>query len=115
MSERTLRERFETLLSFSSMIHPDSHHEILRLLDLALDGGWSGPRGTKDMAYKNRWLTPPQVAELIGFTVRFLEIQRQKGCGPPYYRISNRVRYSRADVEDWLSQFRYTSTSGEGG
>ena len=65
------------------------------------------------MVDQDTWLTPPQVADLIGFTVRFLEVQRQKGCGPPYYRISNRVRYSRADLEDWLSRFRCPSSSDE--
>ncbi len=65
------------------------------------------------MGHQDKLMAPPEAAEFLGFTVRFLEQKRYQGGGPPFYRISNRVRYSRVELQGWLSERRFTSTSDE--
>jgi predicted DNA-binding transcriptional regulator AlpA len=52
---------------------------------------------------------PEETAELAGIARGTLASLRQKGEGPPYFKISYRnVRYSRAEVLDWIAQRRVT-------
>lgn len=51
-------------------------------------------------------------AELLGITPRTLQSWRISGGGPVYIKISARcVRYRRADLVDFISKRRQTSTS----
>ena len=38
---------------------------------------------------------------------------RVTGDGPPYYRLGNRVRYVRAELDEWVTGSRMTSTSDD--
>ncbi|KAF2778583.1 helix-turn-helix domain-containing protein [Streptomyces sp. OM5714] len=53
-------------------------------------------------------LTPAQVAAEYGVAVRTLANWRYLGIGPKFVKLtqgrSGRVRYSRADVDAWISQ-----------
>lgn len=56
--------------------------------------------------------TPPQAAEYLSLSPRWLELKRYSGGGPPFVRISARcVRYRLSDLEDWVSQRVRLSTS----
>jgi hypothetical protein len=59
-------------------------------------------------------LNTSQLADEIDVSPRTVEGWRLTGEGPPYIRCGSRaVRYRRADVIDWLSARRFTSTSAE--
>ena len=63
----------------------------------------------------DRLLNPEEAAEFIDMTVRFLEVRRHRGGGPPFIRISgNRVKYSLADLRAWIAERRRFSTSDPG-
>ncbi len=53
-----------------------------------------------------KYLTPAQVAELTGYTVRTLSMWRYEGRGPKYVKTSpgrsGRVRYEQAVVVAWM-------------
>ena len=55
--------------------------------------------------------SPAEVAQLLGITLSAIERMRERGAGPPYYRVSGgtirgRIGYRKRDVEEWLSKRR---------
>ena len=51
----------------------------------------------------DRFLTTKEVADLLRISPRTLENWRQRGGGPPYRVISQRlVRYSREELMVWV-------------
>jgi predicted DNA-binding transcriptional regulator AlpA len=61
-------------------------------------------------------LSEKQVAAMLGLEPPTLRNWRVKGQGPRFVRLSRRaVRYSRADVEEWVASRRRRSTSDGGG
>lgn len=60
-------------------------------------------------------LTTAEAAAMIGIKPNTLEIWRCKGKGPRFLKASDRkqapVRYARAEVESWIEQHTFTSTS----
>ena len=58
-------------------------------------------------------LTPQQAAEVLGLSVKTLATWRSTGRNAlPYIRVGARIRYSVADLEDWLNTRARTHTSG---
>ena len=56
-------------------------------------------------------LSTKQLAEWLGVSRQWAEINRSKGLGPPWVRISpTRIRYRRADVLCWLAERTYNAT-----
>ena len=47
------------------------------------------------------WLTPEEVADILGYTVNSLRTMRSKGQGPKYYK-AGRIRYKTEDVDTYL-------------
>lgn len=61
-------------------------------------------------------LSTAEAAELLGLQVQTLRAWRMKGKGPSYIRYGGRqgrVFYSQGDVENWLAERTYDSTSHE--
>ena len=56
-------------------------------------------------------LTQPQAAELTRLSGRTLERHRLAGTGPKFVRLGRRVLYRRDDLEQWLIECTYRSTS----
>lgn len=56
-------------------------------------------------------LDQSHVAMLLGTTTKFLEARRVRGGGPPFIRVGRLCRYSRADLNVWLTSHRMSSTS----
>ena len=60
----------------------------------------------------NRLMDEREAASLICYSVRALQNWRHRGGGPKFIRISSRsVRYTYADVMEWIDQRRVANTS----
>lgn len=58
-------------------------------------------------AAPREYLSPAQVAELLGLSTRTLWRWRCRGTGPAWSRCGDRaVRYRRADVDAWVAAGR---------
>ena len=61
-----------------------------------------------------RLLTTDEAGEILGLTRRAMEERRRRGSGPPYIRVGgSTVRYRLADLEEWLDERTFQSTSEE--
>lgn len=60
-------------------------------------------------------MTSPEAAEYLRLSARTLEGMRVDGTGPRFYKVGPgrraKVVYRVADLEDWLRQFQFGSTS----
>lgn len=60
-------------------------------------------------------LTTVEAAEYLRLSPRTLEDMRVTGNGPRYFKLGpgrrSKVVYRREDIEGWLTQFGYGSTS----
>jgi excisionase family DNA binding protein len=54
---------------------------------------------------------PTAAAAQLGVKSATLAKWRVRGGGPPFLKVGSRVRYSRADLEQWLGERRRRSTS----
>ena len=54
-----------------------------------------------------------EAAALLGLSPRTLDRYRVTGQGPAFHKFGTRVRYARADLEDWAASRRVTSTSDD--
>jgi hypothetical protein len=55
--------------------------------------------------------SPQELARFLGITLSALERMRERGSGPPYYRVTGgsirgRIGYRKRDIEEWLSTRR---------
>jgi hypothetical protein len=66
------------------------------------------------MDYKNKLLTPPQVARKLGVAKWTLQHWRMSGYGPPYVKIGRKIFYLEADVDKRVVDQRRRSTSDPG-
>ncbi|MFF1730072.1 helix-turn-helix transcriptional regulator [Streptomyces sp. NPDC058247] len=53
-------------------------------------------------ALPERYLTPTDVADLLGVPVETLYQWRRKGTGPKGFRVGRHVRYHPGDVGSWV-------------
>ncbi len=56
-------------------------------------------------------LTEQDVAALTRLSTRTLERRRLDGTGPTFIKLGRRVVYRRQDVDSWIEQNRFASTS----
>ena len=56
-------------------------------------------------------LTPEQAAKYLGFTDGWLAKLRMRGGGPKYVRLGRKCRYTRPDLDAWISAHRVGNTS----
>ena len=54
---------------------------------------------------------PTDAANYLGLAVQTLSRWRVEGGGPPYLKLGSRVRYDRADLDEWLDQRRRRTTA----
>lgn len=47
-------------------------------------------------------LTPQECAEMLKVSLDVLRRLRQKGGGPPYFKVKGRVRYDKEAVNEWV-------------
>ena len=60
----------------------------------------------KTLPKKDQYLTEKKVAELTGFSVKYLQKLRHRGEGPPYIKIGRSIRYKWSDVVKWMDSHR---------
>lgn len=60
------------------------------------------------------YLNTEAAAIYIGFSKPQLEIWRSQGDGPPYLKLARAVRYSRADLDAWMSSHRQSHIGQNG-
>jgi len=63
------------------------------------------------MAGNTFLLDPQTTAEELGIKTNTLAKWRVAGGGPPFVKIGSRIRYSRADLDQWIDARRRRSTS----
>lgn len=56
-------------------------------------------------------LTPKQLAAKLGVHENTLAKWRLYGGGPAYIKVQRHVRYAEADVEAWLNERKFQSTT----
>jgi hypothetical protein len=56
-------------------------------------------------------LTPEQAAKYLGFTVGWMAKLRMRGGGPNWIRLGTKCRYTLADLDEWISAHRVSTTS----
>jgi len=60
-------------------------------------------------------MTSPEAAEYLRLSPRTLEGMRVDGTGPRYFKMGPgrraKVVYRTSDLEEWLTQFKFGSTS----
>jgi excisionase family DNA binding protein len=66
------------------------------------------------MTKTNEWLSPQQLADMLGVPVRTIYGWRSRHEGPRAYRIEKHVRFRLADVDNWLEE-RANGQRGEPG
>ena len=57
------------------------------------------------------YLGTREAAAILGLSPRTLDRYRVTGEGPAFHKFGRRIRYARADLEDWAGARRMTSTS----
>ncbi|RJT81964.1 DNA-binding protein [Arthrobacter cheniae] len=62
-------------------------------------------QGTAE-ATPTEWLSPQQIANELGITVRTYYEWRTKGKAPRALRIGKHLRTSRADFDSWIEERR---------
>jgi excisionase family DNA binding protein len=56
-------------------------------------------------------MTPKQAAKYLGFTEGWLAKLRMRGGGARWIRLGRKCRYTRADLDAWISAHRVSNTS----
>ncbi len=59
----------------------------------------------------NRLLSRDEVDAIYGIPKRFLELAACKGDGPVFVKVGRLTRYRVADLEAWIEEHRFSSTS----
>lgn len=59
----------------------------------------------------NEYYTTEQLAERLTISKKTLERMRGNGTGPKFNKAGHRVLYSLTNIENWLSENEFTSTS----
>lgn len=67
------------------------------------------------MGNKSEWISPKELAELVGLPLSTIYGFNTDGTGPRRIRVGKHVRYRRADVEAWLNRHFVGSDGLEAG
>lgn len=57
------------------------------------------------------YLNTQQAAIYLGLSIQYLEIARHKGGGPEYIKLPRAIRYTKADLDNWMDARRRRHTS----
>ncbi len=68
-------------------------------------------QNTKLITTKQKLLSRDEVEATYGISKRFLEIAACKGGGPAFVKVGRLTRYRAQDIEDWITQHRFSNTS----
>jgi predicted DNA-binding transcriptional regulator AlpA len=65
----------------------------------------------KPVTDRERLLNPAEAGDYLGFTEGWLAKLRMRGGGPKWFRLGRKVRYTRADLDAWISAHRVSNTA----
>lgn len=74
---------------------------MMRRLELSDRRQQVGP-AERSRALPERFLTPDNVADLLGVSVETLYQWRHKRTGPPAFRVGRHLRYDPTKVQRWV-------------
>lgn len=57
-------------------------------------------------ANMNKLMNTKQLAEYLGVSISAIMQYRAKGTGPRYVKLGQLVRYTKADVDEWLETIK---------
>lgn len=63
----------------------------------------------KEVPVRELFLTPKEVSALLKLKPQSLARRRMKGQPPAFYKFGSRVRYSKAEIEDYIAAHAYSS------
>ena len=73
------------------------------------------PSGINTPAYWHELIPETAAADFLDLTPRSMQAMRQRGGGPPFYRLSARcVKYTRHRLRRWYDARMRSSTSDPG-
>lgn len=84
--------------------------EITALINEAASEAVAQAVETLAKTQQRAYLDTAAAAIYVGFSKPQLEIWRSQGGGPPYLKLARAVRYSRADLDAWMSSHRQSHT-----
>jgi hypothetical protein len=61
-----------------------------------------------------QYMNTRKAAEYLGLSTQFLEISRCRGSGPKYVKLAQAVRYSKADLDEFMLAHRKHHTAEAG-
>lgn len=67
--------------------------------------------GAKPVLPVIKLLTPKEAAQLLRVSLSWLAKARMRGDGPPYIRVGRSIRYSEAELLQWMKSRQRLSTS----
>ena len=70
----------------------------------------SDPEKPLDNTQYQNYLNTQQASQYLQVSTQWLEINRCKGGGPPYIKLSRLVRYKRGDLDEWMIKHRRFNT-----
>ncbi len=83
--------------------------------DLAGIGHNNPPSEIDDPAFWHELISETEAADFLDLTPRSMQAMRQRGDGPPFFRLSARsVKYTRFRLKGWYDARVRTSTSDTG-
>lgn len=68
-----------------------------------------------DNMLHQEYVTAREAAVMTGFTIKALEVMRNRRTGPRYFRVGPRIRYAIADLREWLEQYPVDAVISRGG
>jgi predicted DNA-binding transcriptional regulator AlpA len=68
-------------------------------------------QATKTRAGFEILLTPKEVAQCLGVSLSWLAKSRVRGDGPAFIKVGRNVRYTQADIAQWIKSRQRCSTS----
>ncbi len=61
-----------------------------------------------------KYFPPDAAAKILGYSPKTLERWRAEGKGPKFHKLpGGRIRYSKADLDAWMAQFRHELQAAE--
>jgi len=64
---------------------------------------------------KDHLVNETKASQLLGCSVAKMQKDRRLSSPIPYYKVGRSVKYKLSDIEQYLEQQRFTSTSQYGG
>jgi transcriptional regulator with XRE-family HTH domain len=73
---------------------------------------WSGESPEEEGRVQQTYFNEFIAAKKMDYPVQTLRNWRSNGTGPPYFKISNSVRYNDAGIDDFMAKHRVETDTG---